>query len=139
MSDTTPPPAQGPDQSVPDDSSAGMAGQPGSVGQREPVPAAHTRISASWTASVLAVVILVVLVIFIAENTQRSTVNFLGFHGHAPTAVTLLIAAIAGAAVVVIAGVARIVQLRKAARRPNRQTSASRPSHARRGRHREPA
>jgi uncharacterized integral membrane protein len=75
-----------------------------------------TRISASWTAVVAAVVLLVVLVIFIAENTQRSTVNFVGFHGHAPTAVVLLIAAIAGAVIVVIVGAARILQLRKVAR-----------------------
>jgi uncharacterized integral membrane protein len=75
-----------------------------------------TRISASWTAVVAAVVLLIVLVIFIAENTQRSTVNFVGFHGHAPTAVVLLIAAIAGAVIIVIVGAARILQLRKVAR-----------------------
>ena len=75
-----------------------------------------TRISASWTAVVTAVVLLTVLVIFIAENTQRSTVNFIGFHGHAPTAVALLIAAIAGALIVIIVGVARMIQLRKAAK-----------------------
>lgn len=75
-----------------------------------------TRISASWTAVVAAVVMLIVLVIFIAENTQRSTVNFVGFHGHAPTAVVLLIAAIAGSVIVIIVGAARILQLRKVAR-----------------------
>jgi uncharacterized integral membrane protein len=59
--------------------------------------------------------VLVLLVIFIAENTQRSSVNFLGLHGTAPTAVVLLIAAAAGALIVVIVGVARILQLRRAA------------------------
>jgi uncharacterized integral membrane protein len=77
---------------------------------------APTRISASWTAVVAAVVVLILLVIFIAENTQRSTVNFVGFHGHAPTAVALLVAAIAGAVIVIIVGVARILQLRKVAK-----------------------
>jgi uncharacterized integral membrane protein len=75
-----------------------------------------TRISASWTAVVAAVVVLTILVIFIAENTQRSTVNFVGFHGHAPTAVVLLIAAIGGASIVIIVGLARIIQLRKVAK-----------------------
>ena len=78
---------------------------------------APTRISASWTALVAAIFVLIALVLFISENTQRSTVNFVGFHGHAPTAVVLLIAAIGGASVVVIVGVARIIQLRKVARR----------------------
>jgi uncharacterized integral membrane protein len=80
-------------------------------------PVAPTRISASWTALVAAIFVLIALVLFISENTQRSTVNFVGFHGHAPTAVVLLIAAIGGASVVVIVGVARIIQLRKVARR----------------------
>jgi uncharacterized integral membrane protein len=88
-------------------------------GSAPPPTAEHvtpTRISASWTAVVAAVILLVVLVIFIAENTQRSTVNFVGFHGHAPTAVVLLISVIAGAVIVVIVGAARILQLRKVAK-----------------------
>jgi uncharacterized integral membrane protein len=75
----------------------------------------RTRISASWTAVVVAALVLVLLVIFIAQNTQRSSVNFLGLHGTAPTAVVLLIAATAGALIVVIVGVSRILQLRRAA------------------------
>jgi uncharacterized integral membrane protein len=89
------------------------------VGVPPPPTAEHvtpTRISASWTAVVAAVLVLILLVIFIAENTQRSTVNFVGFHGHAPTAVVLLIAAIAGAVIVIIVGAARILQLRKVAK-----------------------
>ena len=94
----------------------------GDAGALPPTEESHTavptptRISASWTAVVTAVVLLIVLVMFIAENTQRSTVNFVGFHGHGPTAVALLIAAIAGAAIVVVVGMARMLQLRKAAR-----------------------
>lgn len=75
----------------------------------------HTRVSASWTAVVVAALVLVLLVIFVAENTQRSSVNFLWAHGKAPTAVVILIAAAAGALVVVIVAVARILQLRRAA------------------------
>jgi uncharacterized integral membrane protein len=77
--------------------------------------ALRTRVSASWTAVVVAALVLVLLVIFIAQNTQHSSVNFLWFHGTAPTAVVLLIAATAGALIVIIVGAARIVQLRRAA------------------------
>jgi uncharacterized integral membrane protein len=77
--------------------------------------AVRTRVSASWTAVVVAAFVLVLLVIFIAQNTQRSSVNFLWLHGRAPTAGVLLIAAAAGALIVVIVGVARSLQLRRAA------------------------
>lgn len=81
------------------------------------VSAAPTRLSAAWTAVVIAVVILVALVVFIAQNTQQSSVNFLGAHGRAPTSVVLLIAAVAGALIVIVVGTARILQLRRGARR----------------------
>jgi uncharacterized integral membrane protein len=77
---------------------------------------ARTRVSASWTAVVVAAFLLVLLIIFVAQNTQRSSVNFLWLHGTAPAAVVILIAAAVGALVVVIVGVARILQLRRAAR-----------------------
>jgi uncharacterized integral membrane protein len=77
--------------------------------------ALRTRVSASWTAVVVAAFVLVLLIIFIAQNTQHSSVNFLWLHGGAPTAVVLLIAAAAGALIVVIVGIARILQLRRAA------------------------
>ena len=43
--------------------------------------ALRTRVSASWTAVVVAAFVLVLLVIFIAQNTQHSSVNFCGFMG----------------------------------------------------------
>lgn len=76
---------------------------------------AQTRVSASWTAVVVAAGVLILLVLFIAENTQRSSVNFLWLHGRAPTSVVILVAATAGALVVVIVAIARILQLRRAA------------------------
>jgi uncharacterized integral membrane protein len=89
-----------------------------SSGETEAEPShrvAHTRLSAGFTAVVVAALVLILLVIFIAQNTQRSSVNFLWFHGRAPTAVVLLIAALAGALVVITVAVARILQLRRAA------------------------
>jgi uncharacterized integral membrane protein len=84
----------------------------------KPLPARrHTRLSATWTGVVAALIILVVLIVFIAENTQHSTVSFFGQHGSAPVAVLLLIAAVAGALIVVLVGAARLLQLRLADRR----------------------
>jgi uncharacterized integral membrane protein len=76
-------------------------------------PRTPTRLSATWTAVVIAVLVLILFVIFVAQNTQRSKVNFLWVHGQAPTAVVLLIAAIGGALIVIVVGVARILQLRR--------------------------
>jgi uncharacterized integral membrane protein len=81
----------------------------------ESIGVTPTRVSASWTAVVVAAFVLVLLIIFIAQNTQHSSVNFLWLHGKAPTAVVLLIAATAGASVAIIVAVARILQLRRAA------------------------
>ena len=107
--------ARGP-ESVPSGQTVGSIGgdavAPPPTGQHR----TPTRISASWTAVVAAVVILIVLVVFIGENTQASTVNFVGFHGRAPTAVVLLIAALSGAVIVLTVGLARILQLRHDAR-----------------------
>jgi uncharacterized integral membrane protein len=83
----------------------------------EEVKRSPTRLSAAWTAVVIATVLLVALVVFIAQNTQRSSVNFFGAHGHAPTAVVLLIAALSGAVIVIVVGMARILQLRRRAGR----------------------
>lgn len=97
------------------------AGEEPGTSRAAPTPgkqrAGATRLSAAWTAVVVAVVILILLVIFIAENTQDSEVNYLGAHGHAPAAVVILIAALAGAVVVVVIGLGRIVQLRHRGRR----------------------
>ena len=82
---------------------------------REAKDGLRTRVSASWTAVVVAAFVLVLLVVFIAQNTQHSSINFLWFHGSAPTAVVLLIAATAGALIVIIVAAARILQLRRAA------------------------
>jgi uncharacterized integral membrane protein len=79
---------------------------------------AQTRVSASWTAVVVAALVLVLLVVFIAQNTQRCAINFLWLHGSAPTAVVILVAAAAGALIVVIVAIARILQLRRAAAHP---------------------
>jgi uncharacterized integral membrane protein len=59
----------------------------------------------------------VVALVFIVQNSQRTKVSFLGWSGHVPLAVLLLCATALGALLVLFAGMARIAQLRLAARR----------------------
>jgi uncharacterized integral membrane protein len=74
-----------------------------------------------WAALIPALVFLVLLIVFIAENGQHVEVKFFGASGHISLALALLIAAVAGAAVVLLIGGARILQLRLAAWRHQRQ------------------
>jgi uncharacterized integral membrane protein len=83
-------------------------------------PDAHvhrTRISSAWVASIAAAVVLILLLVFIIQNSQRVSVSFLGAHGQLPLGVALLLAAASGILLVAVPGTARIVQLRRAARK----------------------
>jgi len=108
------------------DSGAGRGAEPDGVVDAEGMPEAGTatppartptRASAGWTAVVIGLVVLILLVIFIAQNTQQASINFLGAHARWPTSAVILVAAAAGAAVAVVAGVARILELRRGARK----------------------
>jgi uncharacterized integral membrane protein len=74
-------------------------------------------ISGAWVAAIVAVVGLVFLLIFILENLTRADVYFLGASGTLPIGVAMLFAAVAGALLMALVGSARILQLRRAARR----------------------
>lgn len=76
-----------------------------------------TRLAAAWWALVVGLVILIVLLIFVAQNTESVTVHFLGFHWNLPVGVGYLLAAVAGGTTTVLVGAARIIQLRRAAKK----------------------
>jgi uncharacterized integral membrane protein len=76
-----------------------------------------TRISGTWAAVVVAAVVLIFLLIFILQNLITVTVNLLGFSWAMPLGVAMLFAAIAGAILVALVGTARILQLRRYAKR----------------------
>lgn len=78
----------------------------------------RTRISSVWVATIVAAIVLVLLLVFIAQNSQRVSVSFLGAQGQLPLGVALLLAAASGILLIAIPGTARIVQLRRAAKRP---------------------
>jgi uncharacterized integral membrane protein len=83
--------------------------------------AQRTRTGRIWAALIPALVFLVLLIIFIAENGQHVDVKFFGATGNISLALALLISAVTGAAVVLLIGGARILQLRLAAWRHQRQ------------------
>ncbi|UOX87960.1 lipopolysaccharide assembly protein LapA domain-containing protein [Amycolatopsis sp. FBCC-B4732] len=77
----------------------------------------RTRVSGTWVAVIAGLAVLIVLLIFILQNLDSVTVHFFGAEGSLPLAIAMLFSAIGGAALVALIGGARIMQLRKQARR----------------------
>jgi uncharacterized integral membrane protein len=78
---------------------------------------ARTKISGAWVAVTVAAVGMVFLLIFILQNLTSASVHFLGANGTLPMGVAMLLAAVAGALLLALIGSARILQLRRVARR----------------------
>ena len=76
-----------------------------------------TRAAALWSALIAGFVILILLLVFILQNTDSATVHFFGWEWNLPIGVGILLAAVGGGLLTVFAGTARIVQLRRAAKR----------------------
>ena len=76
-----------------------------------------TRAAALWSALIAGFVILILLLVFIMQNTDSATVHFFGWDWNLPVGVALLLAAVSGGLLTVAAGSARIIQLRRAAKR----------------------
>ncbi|MCV6962537.1 hypothetical protein BST27_23055 [Mycobacterium intermedium] len=94
---TAPPPAA---PAVPKDSSAKF-----------------TRAGALWAALTAGFLILILLLIFVAQNPASQQFQFLGLHWSLPLGVAILLAAVVGGLLTVVVGTARILQLRRAARK----------------------
>ena len=76
-----------------------------------------TRTAATWTGLTVGLLVLIVLLVFITQNTQPAELAFLGWHWSLPVGVGFLLAAVGGALITTLSGVARIVQLRRAAKK----------------------
>ncbi|WP_367139099.1 lipopolysaccharide assembly LapA domain-containing protein [Saccharothrix sp. HUAS TT1] len=87
------------------------------VGEADRPKLKPTRISGTWVAVLASIVVLIVLLVFILQNLAGATIHFFGAEGTLPLGVALLFAAIAGAIVVALVGAARIMQLRRQAKR----------------------
>jgi uncharacterized integral membrane protein len=70
-----------------------------------------------WVASALFALVLLLLLIFILENSAKVKISFFGASGQLPLGVAMLLAAVLGILLVVLPGTARIIQLRRTARR----------------------
>jgi uncharacterized integral membrane protein len=76
-----------------------------------------TRAAALWSALIVGFLILIFLLVFIMQNTDSTTIHFFVWDWHLPVGVAILLAAVCGGLLTVAAGSARIVQLRRAAKK----------------------
>ena len=77
----------------------------------------RTKTSIAWNSLIAGSIVLILLLVFILENTESVKIAYFGAGFHLPLGVALLLAAIGGALLVGIVGTARIMQLRRHARR----------------------
>ncbi|MDT5096895.1 MAG: hypothetical protein QOC76_632 [Mycobacterium sp.] len=83
-----------------------------------PQNAVHfTRAAALWSALIGGFLILILLLVFIMQNTNSITINFFGWNWNLPLGVAILLSAVGGGLLTVAVGTARIVQLRRAAKK----------------------
>lgn len=80
-------------------------------------PIKFTRAAALWAALIAGFLILIVLLVFIAQNTASTSFTFLGWHWSLPLGVAILLAAVGGGLLTVAVGTARILQLRREAKK----------------------
>lgn len=101
--------------------------KPGAKNPTAPAPAAGppvtdpaarlTRAGALWTFLIAGFLILILLLVFITQNMETSAFTFLGWHWSLPLGVAMLLAAIGGGLITVTVGTARILQLRRVAKK----------------------
>ncbi len=101
--------------------------QPPKKGAAPKEPAiGFTRAGALWSSLIAGLLILILLLIFIAQNTATTPFQFLGWHWSLPLGVAILLAAVVGGLITVAVGTARILQLRRAAKKHH--AAAARPA-----------
>jgi uncharacterized integral membrane protein len=76
-----------------------------------------TRAAALWSALIVGFVILILLLVFIMQNTDSTTIHLFAWEANLPVGVAVLLAAVGGGVLTFAAGSARIIQLRRAAKR----------------------
>ena len=76
-----------------------------------------TKTAAAWWALIVGSLSLIVLLIFITQNLDETTIHFLGWRWNTPVGIAFLVAAIAGSLITVMTGTARMMQLRRAAKK----------------------
>ena len=70
-----------------------------------------------WSLLILGFLILILLLVFIMQNTDSTTVNFFAWQASLPVGVAVLLSAVGGGLLTVAVGTARMIQLRRAAKK----------------------
>src|SRR5271168_1300147 len=86
-----------------------------------------TRAGALWSALIAGFLTLILLLIFIAQNTASTPFAFFGWHWSLPLGVAILLAAVAGGLLTVAVGTARMLQLRRTAKKHFAAANATQP------------
>jgi uncharacterized integral membrane protein len=76
-----------------------------------------TRAAALWSLLIFGFLILILLLVFIMQNTDSTTVNFFAWQASLPVGVAVLLSAVGGGLLTVAVGTARMIQLRRAAKK----------------------
>jgi uncharacterized integral membrane protein len=80
----------------------------------------RTRTGTAYVASIVGIVVTALVIVFIVQNLHEAKVHFVTLTFSLPVGVIILGGAVAGALIVVLVSLARILQLRIAARRHRR-------------------
>lgn len=89
------------------------------ITQRPGTVLSRSRMGALWAGITVSAVVLILLLTFIVQNGDSVQINFLVWAVTLPLGVALLAAAIGGILIVAVPGASRILQLRRAVRRPS--------------------
>ena len=116
MSQPPPPPAD-PSAAAPGASTAPTTRAPAAEGATIP----RTRTSSAWWALGSSLVLLIVVLVFILQNLASSRTSFLFVRWTVPLGLDLLLAAVFGSLITFLLGGARMLQLRRVARRQGRR------------------
>lgn len=125
------PSAPPPDSQTTGEPSPGAEVASPSPGVVQPAPAAsgagqpdlevrRTRTGTAYVASIVGIIVTALVIVFIVQNLHDAKVHFVTLTFSLPVGVIILGAAVAGALIVVLVSLARILQLRMAARRHRR-------------------
>lgn len=86
----------------------------------QPLPTSavqFTRMAAAWWALIVGSLVLILLLVFIGQNLHSTTIYFFGWEWETRVGIGFLVAAVCGALITVATGAARMVQLRRAAKK----------------------
>lgn len=80
-------------------------------------PARRTKTATAWWLLGLSLLLLIVVLVFVLQNLTSASTNFFAFKWTVPLGLDLLLAALFGGVITFLLGGARMLQLRRAARR----------------------